>query len=289
MHAALITAYKDFPVLFRLVRSLLVEDIAIFIHVDAKADYDEEQLSTLREFAFVSAQHRIYWGSYSHLSAILELLTAAIADERIDYVHLISGQDFPVKAILSLVDKDKIYMLVEPVAATDLMVRDRLYYRKIFHRIEGKRWLYKPLNRLMLVVQKLTKLKRYRSEVYGDVYKGVVWMSLPSQVARYIMEDEKSLRYREELRSFYLPEEFFFQTVIMHSPFRDQVVADNRRYTVWQWKHGTMPAILDDEDLAGIDASDALFARKIDSSVSLELVEILERRRRESVAAPPVS
>jgi hypothetical protein len=280
VHAALITAYKDYPTLLRLVRSLRREDIAVHVHLDRKTRFSEAEMAELSTLARLQPERQaVYWGSYSHLAAIVSLVRSALLDERTTYLHILSGQDFPVGTITDALDPEAIYMDVEVYEQMHAMVHNRIRYRKVLHAIESVRWLYRPLNRLLLIAQGLLGLDRRATRTYGNVFKGIVWLSLPREAARFCMEDPKAQRLLEELRNFYVAEEYFFQTALMNSSFRDRIVPQNRRFTIWEERHGAIPGILDMGDLPAIEASASLFARKVDSRISAELLDRLEARR----------
>ena len=65
-------------------------------------------------------------------------------------------------------------------------------------------------------------------------------------------------------------EEVFFQTIFLNSPFKNQVVNDNLRYT--DWSVHCPPKVLTDEDYDKVINSHKLFCRKIDSLVSKNLL-----------------
>jgi hypothetical protein len=80
-------------------------------------------------------------------------------------------------------------------------------------------------------------------------------------------------------RFCHAPDELFFQTILMNSPFRDRT-ADYLRYIDWS-KTKIHPRFLDtDEDLERLRVSQALFARKIDVATSPVFVERIDRELR---------
>ena len=62
-----------------------------------------------------------------------------------------------------------------------------------------------------------------------------------------------------------IPDELFFQTLIMNSTLRDSVVNDNLRYL--DWSREPAPAVLGVGDVDRMLGSDKLFARKFDETV----------------------
>lgn len=77
-----------------------------------------------------------------------------------------------------------------------------------------------------------------------------------------------------------IPEEFFFQTIIMNSPYKENVVEKNLRYTDWSGKNGSRPSFLDETDYEKIIKSGDFFARKIDSNISDKLLKKIERSKK---------
>lgn len=75
-----------------------------------------------------------------------------------------------------------------------------------------------------------------------------------------------------------VPDEIFFQTIVMNSPYAQCVVNDNMRYIDWKdWDAGS-PAVLGREDLGKLAASPKLFARKFDESVDPEVLELIDEK-----------
>src|SRR5947209_10334079 len=79
MHAILITAYKDYPALLRLVRRLDPAFFKLFIHIDRRSRIGPPQIAELRSLgAEVKKTFTVRWGAYTHLQAILHLLGTAL-------------------------------------------------------------------------------------------------------------------------------------------------------------------------------------------------------------------
>jgi hypothetical protein len=279
MHAVLISAYRDFETLALLVDRLRAEQFAVLVHIDAKsavpAGYEAE-LS--QKGCFVSRRHRIYWGSYTHLLAILELMTEALREPSIEYLHTISGQDWPLMngdAIRAACD-GTIFALHEPIERIEPAVRAWFERYKLLHRLEHIHVFRQFIDKGLFALQRYRRTKRASTADFGAIYKGLVWMSLPAAAARHVLQAEPARRYLEDMRTVYVPEEFYFQTVLMNSPFAGNMVDDARRYMVWEFKHGVKPAMLDSEDFDGATRSDAFFMRKVSLRYARSLIERLD-------------
>ena len=108
------------------------------------------------------------------------------------------------------------------------------------------------------------------------MYGGSVYCSLHSSFVSFVLEDEFAKNLLRSLKHHLISEEVYFQTVIMNSPFGENVVSNNLRYIDWTFI--TTPKSLNLEDLDNITDKKTLFARKFESKTSHELVLALRER-----------
>ena len=79
------------------------------------------------------------------------------------------------------------------------------------------------------------------------------------------------------MRTGFCSDEMFFQTILVNSmTFKNQIVNDNLRYISWTRKNNSFPAILDIDDFQNITKNDICFMRKIDFSISRELLAMID-------------
>ena len=275
MHAALVTAYKDFPMLAMLVDALHARGMRVFCHVDRRSSFPPGDIARLEATGcVVSRRYKVFWGSYSHLSAMVSLMRQALADPAVSYVHTLSGQDFPIKdaAAIDQACDGGIFMSAEPLEDTAEAVQDRFTYFKLLYPMERWRTIPRPIDKVLRQAQRRLGVRRVGTRSHARIFKGLVWMSLPAEAARHAVEDERARRLLHELRLSYLPEEFFFQTAILNSPFAARLRASDLRYIDWGPRDGLRPAVLDLRDAEPLAASPALFARKLDSRISAGLL-----------------
>ena len=100
-HAMLIMAHNQFEILEKLLIMLDHERNDIYIHIDRKSGYiDEEYFKQLCIYSRVSfiPRRRLYWGHSSLVECELDLMEAALASgEEYCYFHLLSGVDLQTK------------------------------------------------------------------------------------------------------------------------------------------------------------------------------------------------
>jgi hypothetical protein len=107
------------------------------------------------------------------------------------------------------------------------------------------------------------------------IYGGSQWMILSRAFCEYATNLRHIWRYSLFFRNIYVPDESFYHTLLMNSPFRDTLVNDNRRYIDWV-SGPERPRVLRMSDLPLITASGAFFARKVNWDVDPELGRALQ-------------
>lgn len=74
-----------------------------------------------------------------------------------------------------------------------------------------------------------------------------------------------------------MPDEIFFQTIVLNSPLAHTVVNDDLRYL--EWRDPALaggPAVLGEHDFRKIMSSSKLFARKFDMTQDAEILELID-------------
>lgn len=286
-HAWLILTHGNFAILEKQLRFLDSENADFFIHVDAKADFDEERFSAVTERSRVTfvPRRRISWGHFAIAEAELELLRAA-APGRYDYYHLLSGVDVPVKPRVYIEEyftrapgTNYVNFLAPEISRADLY-RVMFYYPMQRYNIR-KPAVRRALRNFSAAVQLGFGVDRTRRLPDGFAFqKGAQWFSITHALAAYLLEKESEIR--GIFSDTYCPDEMFVQTEIINSPFRDTLpenafcndYASCLRYV--DWKRGN-PYTFTDADLAELLSTPetALFARKFDYRSAPAVVDAL--------------
>jgi hypothetical protein len=174
-------------------------------------------------------------------------------------------------------------MNFQPMSEAPQDIRERYALRNIFYHLQtGSRAanrIYRYLDEWSRWLQKVVGLKRTRLGPFSELYKGIVWMSFPATAAATLLDDPTADSFFRAIRMTYIPEEVFFQTYFLNSDLRSLVVNDDLRYTDWRRRNGSIPAYLDESDAGPVLASDALFARKVSTDVSAELLDRIDAER----------
>lgn len=283
--AFLITAYRDFPSLYELA-SYLSEHNRVYIHVDKKSrDIQEDELRQLNSLPDCVAESlcEVAWGSMNHVYAFLSLLEQAVKEPEVSYFHCITGEDYPVVSTEEMEDRflasNQIYMDYFEPGELSPQVEIRYRYYNLFPNKNVKNPFLWQLQNFTVQLQKLFGIWRKGIGEFKDIYKGLVYVSMPRAAAEYVVDYCKHHpNYLQDLEKCQLPEEFFFQTLLLNSPFRDKIVRGNLRYMNWDKGDGGSPAYLSMEDYDAIVKGDYVFARKFHGETSKELKEAIITR-----------
>ena len=278
MQAMIITAYQDFDGLFRMLTAL-GRHVLCFVHVDKKSGFTPEQLARLGALPNVQAVSRyaVNWGSVYHLHALIDLCRMALGDARVTYLHLISAQDFPCVSAAAFArffeGDDRIHMQFLTTAD----------YPELAHRFEHYHCMHRLNYRDMSERAQnwVGRIDRFQDMLHirrrlSVPHKGLVWLSLPREAARYAVDAPQNRRLLRRLRYTYIPEEFFFQNAFEGTTWAEKITGDALRFSIWDEPERGMPALLDERDLPAIDASGCVFCRKVNAGTAL--YETLERR-----------
>lgn len=270
--AYVISAYKRPSQLVRLVRRLAMPGTTFVIHVDRKTQrplYDEMVAGTEGLGVTFVRRHVSHWGGWGHVRATLKGINQLYRDgSRFDYAVLLTGQDYPIRS-------------PQAIAASlgGSNGRSFMNWWRLPHRPWGERggleriqdWHVATYGRRHLSLPLRRALPNGMSPYGGGAY----WC-FARPIVDYVHEFTSSNPdYVRFFRHVFIPDELFFQTLIMNSPLRDTVVNDNLRYI--DWSREPRPAVLTVDDLEAMLDSGKLFARKFDVSVDAAVLDRLDQ------------
>jgi hypothetical protein len=113
-------------------------------------------------------------------------------------------------------------------------------------------------------------------------YGGSAWCVLSDDAVRTVLAfpntNPEAFRF---FRHVMIPDEIFFQTVLLNSPLRDRVANEGIHHI--EWPGGSHPVTFGCADFPRLTASGKLFARKFDVECDAEIFELIDRE----LLAPP--
>lgn len=268
-HCVVITAYKSIDML-RSLLNVLDKRMICYVHIDRRCWNRFKGIqSEFQDVTFLS-EYNVTWGGIEHLEAILKMLELSLTHEY-KYVHIISGEDFPIKKIE---DMERFFENTEMIYADYEFIdgrknhadrRYRFYWPYVKFSMDYKNnglggsicflfqssWCFPFLNK-----KKLGDIE--------EVYWGFVWGSYPRKAIQYVLKYIKEHQeFWNDLMTCKIPEELCFQTILMNSDLKKLMVNDNLRFWKFEGGNGSGPVYLKMEDYSEIEQSNAFFARKI--------------------------
>ena len=264
--------------------------ITFLIHVDKKSSIGAKILQG-EDIIMLPEEHRVdvQWSRISQVDATLNLLKFARSMDEYDFFWVCSGQDFPIKSPSYIVrwfeeHKDKDFLELFSSANLGLSQennydkRNAIYFpewmlgRKQWQRIAKR--LYTELtggyNKTFPFVR--------RKPVNGlHFYFGSSWICLSKRTWDWMRDYlQAHPEYYAYFKNCNCPDESFFQTLVMNSPYADKRM-DYLHYIDWS-EGRSNPKILSMTDYENLMASDKLMARKFDITVDRDVLEKIRHK-----------
>ncbi len=293
--AYVILAHKLPKQLTRLVHKLNAGDVSFFIHVDKKTDNQifEEIRASLNAFNNVYFMERrvCNWGEFNAVAITLNIMYVILrSDIRYDYVILLTGQDYPIKSnkqIQKVLNASGGQSFIEffPLPSEHWENEngglDRLYYwhlnflgRRIAFMKE-KQLRFRILNLLPLRLNNIFSFRRKLPHKFA-IFGGSAYWCLTRECVEYIGNLVQSDRtYINFFKFTSLPDETFFQTILLNSPLKNSLVNNNLRHIMWS--KSSHPEILQKQHFDQFMNSDKLFARKFDMTIDADVLDMIDQ------------
>lgn len=276
--AYILIVHRNFHQVKELIGEILTENSTVFVCVDSKSYELKETLEKHYKDNFsvriVEKSFDIRWGGFNMIRTIMEGIKCVISSGvKFRYVNLLSGQDFPIKNSAVIEEffrgntKEYIHNFELPneVWAYNNYGMDRINYfydfdNPFIHRNEYK-------NIMSQIGSERPGLEE------GAIYGGLQWWSLTYECVEYIHSFlDENYKYINFFKYSALPDEMFFQTIVMNSKFKNQVENNPLRFI--KWLDGKEhPKTLTMEDYDDIASSKGFWARKFDYDIDREIIK----------------
>jgi Core-2/I-Branching enzyme len=272
----LILSHRDPPLVHRLTRRLTAgSNTAVVIHHDPTGP----ALDLPRSDAVLTmpAPQHAEWGRMSlALTVVNGLRFAATHIPELSWMLVISGQDYPTRHIkdieqdLAQSSKDAYlrYFRVDREPGADehhwQQLTRRRYLRKI--RLPGTHRSVPFPRRHLFDGRDLS------------LYVGDQWVNLNQAAVHHVLEQQRRLPQVERYFNWCsIPDEGFLSTLLLNNAQHLAIEADRRRYISWT-KGQRHPALLEIADVEKAAASTDLFARKVDSERTPDVLDLFDQR-----------
>ncbi len=281
-HVICIQLHAQPELVNRIIRFFPPEQFDFLLHVDKKSG--DEILAQLPTGSNIRLVERVdvQWGRFSLVEATLQLLQAAVAGGY-RYIHLISGNCFPIKTP----EEFLAFFNGTPMEYIDNHPLDKsnqwAWHGWDRYSVYYPQWvIHRPRHRFFRVLRicyrefiMRTRIFRRKKFPVRQFYGGSGWFSITGELAAWILQ---YLATHPEYTDFYrhalCGDEFFFNTLAMLSPYAGRVAGDPLRYMRWEGSVSGGPHNLTAEDIPAMVSSHNLFARKI---VDLQTATAIEK------------
>lgn len=271
--AYIISAYKYPNLLARLIQQLHTPNSSFFVHVDKNSDdriYDRmvRGIAGLPRVDFLE-RHACNWGGFGHVEATLKAI-GAIAETSVpfDYAVLLTGQDYPIKSNVYI---QKFFESAESRAFIDHFPLPSEHWEK--GGLERVRWWH------FRVLGRHLRLPAKRVIPNGfQPYGGSSYWCLPGACIAYLQDFvQNNPGFVDFFRHVDVPDELFFQTILLNSEWKRSVENENLHYVDWKDAGSGSPSVLTMSDFQQLARSAQLFARKFDPALDTDILEAIDR------------
>jgi Core-2/I-Branching enzyme len=299
--AYIISAYKAPDQLIRLVHRLSTPTSVFLIHVDKRTDSKQyrEMISGLDHLANVVflKRHSCHWGDFGHVRATLKGLAYLFKTEiHFDYLFLLTGQDYPIKSnayIESFLNRANgkefisYYRFPNDWGGDGGLGRIEHWHFRVlenWHFTMLHKFVHLPLklkteSRVKLILCSLinTMFKKRTLPGNMEAFGGPGYWVITRECARFIYTfANQNPRFVKFFRFVDIPDEIFFHTIVLNSSFAHNVVNDDLRCIDISARSG--PRIWQKRDFEILAQSKALIARKFDTAVDSEILDLIDSK-----------
>jgi Core-2/I-Branching enzyme len=261
-----------FPQQFkRLFRAIYHPNNHYLITVDQKSgqDFFMDLATFLKDFpnAHIRESGKVVWGGYSMVQAELDGMNYLL-ELSLDWDFFInlSGQDFPLRT--------------QPYIHKFLGDNRHSNFLKIANQAVTRPTTMNRIENYFQENETGFSAISYERPFLPNVtsYIGGQWMILTRDCCDFICHSSEVKKFENFYRHTLIPDESFFQTVMMNTSFSGHIVNDDKRAIIWI-PEGTIklrPKTFTEADLDFLLTGDNLFARKFDEQVDSDVLAILE-------------
>lgn len=288
-HAFLMMVHKSPELFSRIVHILAKENHYFFVHIDKKSNNYQEFVKAVNDIDNIVFIPRMenYHGSVTQIYCEISLFKYALEfPTKLDYFHLISGQDYPLRTneVFDKFFEDNNGFSFACIEGKkfheEKMKHSYLMRTQLYHPNKNNKWQYLILRLTWRLQLKL----KIRSEI-PNLWGGWNWKSLTRNVTEFMLYYiENNPKFLKRLNHTMCCDEIYFPT-IFHNRMEEfnikglmplRYVSFNPTHPV---ENNYRPYTLDERDFPYIITSQAFFCRKVDLPKSNKLLDLIDTHR----------
>ena len=276
--AYLILCHKNSLQVESLIDQLDSDDVDFYVHIDNKNDNfklrDRTNLHVLPSEFRVDVQ----WATFSMIEAELNLIYSMISTNiKYDYAVLLSGQDFPIKSnayINKYLENHVGDNFIDVISHDNslfegYMKRTEMYY---FSFMQRRTFISKSIRKMyMVLLGNIKSLKRKHPANLNFEFGSQWWVLSLDFLNWVIMFLDQNPFYSEFYKHSMAPDESFFQTLIVSSPFCE-TIRPSLTFLTWNSSDNHPDALAVKDVAKVIDSDNYLFCRKIEDTKVISFI-----------------
>jgi Core-2/I-Branching enzyme len=284
VHAYLILAHKNLDQLPRLIERLDTGAATFYLHLDRNTDSaahkrEIHELSGIPNVHWVE-RHRSPWATFGVVQAQRAGIEAALKmGAPFTHLTLLTGQDYPIKP------PHEIDLFFDNHQGTSFIWHNpgntkaekkklqRQRYRSWHLYFAGKWWMVPP---------RLLKKVGIKRKIPGGLrpVKGWAFFTLSRECAEYASEFVKhNPRYVRFFKHTHFPDEYFWHTILLNSPFENKITNTNLQYARYIPPTGRGATFGKEnlDELKNAASENYFFAKKFDVTVDSDILDLVDR------------
>ena len=273
-------AYKNPLQIERMIKAMDHPDFYFYIHLDQKIPFESFAfLANLPRVSFINKRSICNWGGFSFVRAVINSLKEVLSGNvDYDFYNLLSGQDYPIKPMEEIAgffekNKSSSYISFDEEHQKDWWAHAVSRFES-YHftdkNFKGRYLVQRALNFILPKRRFPLSLKLYGSSISS-------WWTITKPCAEYLVNfASKEVALMKFMDYTWGADEFFYATVLMNSPYKDQIVNDNLRLITWKSGYSN-PVILTNQQFDIISQSEKLFARKFDTLIDNGIIDTIDK------------
>ncbi len=249
-----------------------------FIHLDKKCKMEDFiRLAHLPGVFFISNRIKVKWGGLDILKATLNSMEEILneKEKEFDYLNVMSGQDYPIKAA------KEFYEFIEAnrgLEFVDFRQKDIFWEADVLYRVRRYsmiNWKVPGKYRIEKLINSILPIRKFP---FNTVNFGSNWFTISRNCAKYVLQQSKiNKKFMSFLKYVWSPDEFYFQNIIFNSSYNQKVMG-YLRYIDWS-EHKANPKTLTRNDFESIVRSGAFITRKLDLEKDAIIFDLLDDNR----------
>ena len=288
-HAFIITVHKEPEVLKKVLNHLQNKNHFFWINIDKKSNYKKQLEMVINGFQNVIeiTNFNVVHSGFSQVECTVYFLKKIINyDIKMDYIHFISGQDYPCVPVNKFDvffenNNPKSFMHMDTTEEC-IEWRKKKYLDRVQYYNFGDVFNSKIMQKFHIpgIINRMFLWKN-RGTIEG-LWGGWNWFSWHREVALYVISYyDTHTGFVNRFRYTWCSDELLFPT-ILHGKEEDLNIEprNSLRFIEWHPKRdcNSLPLILEESEYNDIVKSGCFFCRKVEFKTSRKLITLLDKK-----------